>query len=220
MGIFTPNIKDIEAKGDVKGLIKCLSNRNSSIQQEAEAALVRIGRPALEPLLITFAKVDSSYAAIKRILEKMQKTDVIEPLIEIVTNMTSYTIICFPENITRVLDKIDTEWRYNKVVQKCVAALIHLLVNRVDDDITLAVTKLMLGTIKAPYAVRPLLERLLVEQNETVRDSITFVLDSITGDSFYRKSKTELERWWQINKEKYELEGSGLEWFRISFSLM
>jgi len=54
MGFFEPNIEKMEAKGDVKGLIKALRTNKyvkGGYRREAAAALLRIGAPAVEPLI-------------------------------------------------------------------------------------------------------------------------------------------------------------------------
>jgi len=54
MGFFGPNIEKMEAKGDVKGLIKALRSDKhvkGGYRREATGALIRIGAPAVEPLI-------------------------------------------------------------------------------------------------------------------------------------------------------------------------
>jgi len=54
MGFFGPNIEKMEAKGDVKGLIRALRTDKyvkGGYRREAAGALIRIGAPAVEPLI-------------------------------------------------------------------------------------------------------------------------------------------------------------------------
>jgi len=51
MGFFGPNVEKMEKKNDVNGLIKALKHKDSDVQDRAEKALVRIGKPAVECLI-------------------------------------------------------------------------------------------------------------------------------------------------------------------------
>ncbi len=54
MWIFgRPNVKKLQAKGDIHGLIKALGRDDFDIPPEAVEALAAIGTPAIEPLLTT-----------------------------------------------------------------------------------------------------------------------------------------------------------------------
>ncbi len=43
MGLFDPNIKKMENKGDIEGLVKALQHDRSSIREKAAFALDRLG---------------------------------------------------------------------------------------------------------------------------------------------------------------------------------
>ena len=44
MGLFKPNVHKLEAKKDVKGLIKALKEKDSNVQGEAVGALMEKGK--------------------------------------------------------------------------------------------------------------------------------------------------------------------------------
>lgn len=51
-----PNVDKLKAKDDVKGLIKALKYKDSSVRQAAAEALGAIGAPAVEPLIATIRR--------------------------------------------------------------------------------------------------------------------------------------------------------------------
>lgn len=81
--ILPPNIKRLEAKSDVDGLIEALRHKNSEIRHGAAGALGRIGgQPAVAPLVV--ALKDSStkvrLSAIKA-LGNLQDDEALDPLL-------------------------------------------------------------------------------------------------------------------------------------------
>lgn len=52
MGLFKPNVKKMEKKKDVEGLIKALEHKNKGVRRNAATALGRLGdADAVEPLI-------------------------------------------------------------------------------------------------------------------------------------------------------------------------
>lgn len=52
-----PDVRKLEQKRDIKGLIKALKHKNKGLRDEATEALVRIGEEAIEPLINELRKL-------------------------------------------------------------------------------------------------------------------------------------------------------------------
>ncbi len=95
MGLFgAPNIANLEANRDVKGLIKVLKNqKNASINKSAAEALVRIGDFAVLPLIADLKKKDVNifdFNQVVQILGRIGDARVVEPFLEILEKGVLY----------------------------------------------------------------------------------------------------------------------------------
>ena len=63
-----PNVKKMKAEGDVEGLIKALSYKDSDVQSKIAVALGEIGKPAVEPLIHVLKDEDSG---VRKIVKKI-----------------------------------------------------------------------------------------------------------------------------------------------------
>lgn len=60
MGIFgKPNIGKMKEKGDVKGLIKALKDKDPDVSRRAKSALIEMGQTSVEPLEKALGDKDS-----------------------------------------------------------------------------------------------------------------------------------------------------------------
>lgn len=84
LGFFKPNIKEMEKKRDVDGLIKALRNRDSQVRRSASAALVWItDKRAMEPLAQALKDEDDCVRGnAAEALCRIGDNRVVEPLIQ------------------------------------------------------------------------------------------------------------------------------------------
>jgi HEAT repeat protein len=88
MKFFEPNIKSLEAKGDVRGLIKALGHRNDKIRNSAIETLERLHDAPKVELLIELLNAEQSpvrgsltMGYIAKVLGELRDARAIEPLI-------------------------------------------------------------------------------------------------------------------------------------------
>jgi HEAT repeat protein len=106
MGLFgTPNVEKMEAKRDVNGLIKALSNqKDAGVCKAAEGALVRIGPPAIEALISLLNEKDKNVReAAARMLAGIG-APAVEPLITALGPGDTY----FRNEASHALSKVGT----------------------------------------------------------------------------------------------------------------
>jgi len=88
MGIFgKQNIEKLKAMKNFKGLIGALKDKDCYVKEEAKAALVNIGKPAVESLIKALKDKDSNvrrYAAV--VLGEIGDERAVEPLTEVLKN--------------------------------------------------------------------------------------------------------------------------------------
>ncbi|OGO33974.1 MAG: hypothetical protein A2Z16_15960 [Chloroflexi bacterium RBG_16_54_18] len=80
MRFFNPNVQKMLEKQDVRGLIKALTDADPKLSAEASDALVKIGSPAVEPLLIA---LNSALDHLNYALRRQDDSD-IERALEII----------------------------------------------------------------------------------------------------------------------------------------
>jgi HEAT repeat protein len=138
-----PNVKKMEAQGDVKGLIRVLRSKHESVRNSAADALARIGEPAVEPLIA--ALKDESTQVRDTAVVALGKTGdarAMEPLIAALK----------AESVLRPLayDALVEIGKHTSVVEPLIAAL-----KDQDQDIRLVAIR-ALGEIGDARAVEPL----------------------------------------------------------------
>jgi len=81
--LFKPNVEKLKAKGDVKGLVKALEYyKDSKVRPEAADALVKLGTPAVEPLVAALKESDKDAGrCAAEALGKIGDVRAVEPLI-------------------------------------------------------------------------------------------------------------------------------------------
>ena len=83
MGLFGPNVEKMERNRDVAGLIEALNHKENEIQDKAQLALVRIGAPAVEPLIQTLKDENRNIRwRAAEALGKIGDARAVEPLIQ------------------------------------------------------------------------------------------------------------------------------------------
>lgn len=85
-----PNIKSLEKSQDVDKLIQALYHKRISVRNDAEDALIRIGSPAVESLLLNLNEEDADIRRIARILRDIKDDRAIEPLTELLNDNDEY----------------------------------------------------------------------------------------------------------------------------------
>ncbi len=78
--LLKPNIKSLEKSQDVDKLIQALYHKRISVRNDAEDALIRIGSPAVESLLLNLNEKDADVGRIAKILGDIKDERAIEPL--------------------------------------------------------------------------------------------------------------------------------------------
>ena len=74
--LFKPNIEKMESEGDIKGLIKAL---NSKQKEDAQSALIRIGKPAIKELINSFSYIKLAFGTtVVRIINLAKEIDALE----------------------------------------------------------------------------------------------------------------------------------------------
>jgi bilin biosynthesis protein len=86
MRLFKPNIKKMEAEGDIEALIRTLQDPDRKVGEDSAWALVKIGKPAVDPLIralkIPDCQVRWGVGLVAWILGKIGDNRAVEPLIQ------------------------------------------------------------------------------------------------------------------------------------------
>jgi len=92
MGIFgSPNIEELKASKNVKGLIDALKDEDFNVRYSAAGALEEIGEPAVEPLIEALKDKNRDVReSVAYALGKIGDTLAVEPLIEALKDKDSY----------------------------------------------------------------------------------------------------------------------------------
>lgn len=117
MWIFKPNVKKMEKKRDVKGLIKALNNRDYDVRREAAEALGRIGdKRAVEPLIQALKERGDLSAYAAEALGNIEAAGVVAPLIQAIKVKSS---LFFQKKAFKALAHLGRprEWSRRKVVK-------------------------------------------------------------------------------------------------------
>ncbi len=85
-----PNIKSLEKSQDVDKLIQALYHKRISVRNDAEDALIRIGSPAVESLLLNLNEKDADIGRIAKILGDINDERAIEPLTLLLNDNDEY----------------------------------------------------------------------------------------------------------------------------------
>ena len=163
-----PNVEKMKARRDVNGLIKALRYRkDKGVRQAAAEALVKIGAPAVEPLIAALKDKDSDvrYAAAKA-LGEIKDPRAVEPLIAVPKDY--YSGVRYA--VTEALVKIGAP-----AMEPLIAALKDK--DSKDSDVRQAAAE-ALGEIKDPRAVEPLIAALKDEDSD-VRAAAAYALGEI-----------------------------------------
>jgi HEAT repeat protein len=67
--LFNPNVKKMHEAGDIHGLIRALSHKNTEVQEKAKEALISLGSSALDPL------VDAMIGGSDNVADPLDKLD-------------------------------------------------------------------------------------------------------------------------------------------------
>jgi HEAT repeat protein len=200
-----PNIENMKAKGDVKGLIKALKVKDKDIRNWAASALIEIGKPAIGPLIQALKDKDNdvrNWAASALI-------QIGEPAVEPLIYALNDIFVPFTERVEKALGKIGkpavelliqviikdehTRWRtlgaLKEIGEAAVEPLINALQNK-DKDIRNCVAG-ALGEMGEP-AVEPLIKALKDEYKD-VRKSAAKALGKMKWEP-----KNDVEKAWYL----------------------
>ena len=135
---YGSSIEELEAKKDVKGLIKALRNKDSGVRKAAAEALGKIGdQRAVEPLIEALR--DEYWRvriAVAYVLSKIGDQRAVEPLIQALRD--EYWDV--REAAAKALEKIEPEWYKTEVAKKQVPEFINAL-RHWDPDVRRAAAK-------------------------------------------------------------------------------
>ena len=174
MGFFgPPNIKKLESKGDIEGLIKALKFEASGqeaydIRDQAAGALIRLGEPSVK-FLIEALKNRNRYAREQAALAlgKIRDARAVEPLLQVLVDENGSG----RGEAALALGEIgDT-----RVVEPLIQALKN------EDTGVRKDAVIALGKIRDARAVEPLLQVLMDDIDESIRDQAAWALGEI-GD--------------------------------------
>jgi len=108
-----PNVKKMEAKKDVEGLIKVLKDKERMgingwyVRRDAAAALVKIGEPAVEPLIQALKDEDDTARELAAAaLANIGDTRAVEPLIQALKTDKNKEV---REDVKKALEKLKAE---------------------------------------------------------------------------------------------------------------
>jgi HEAT repeat protein len=202
MFFFKPNVKKMEEKRNVKGLIKALEHKDPNVRSEAAKALGRIGdERAVEPLIQALRdKYGSVREAAAEALVKIG-APAVEPLITALRDEEWYVRRAAAEALDELGWKPGQDegaawyWMVKRDWEKCVALgaiavepLISALRDE-DDDVREAAAE-ALGELGDSRAVKPLISALRDDRYWRVRKAAAEALGEI-GDE---RALEELER--------------------------
>ncbi len=212
-GVSLENIKDSR---DIKQLIASLRDERQGTN--VADALVKIGKPAVRPLIAALKdknrEVQKNAA---RALGEIKDRQAVKPLIAVLDEEDRVFRKIVVEALGRIKDPRavetlifilgnkdedeDTKWEAAAALgrmkdSRSVEALITALKDRSKD--IRAVTAAALGEIKDTQAVEPLI-RALRDKDESVRRNAAAALKKITGEDFGEDHK-EWKKWWKKNK--------------------
>ena len=177
----TPKVETLKARKDIKGLIKALRYRkDKGVRASAAEALVKIGAPAVEPLIAALKDKDSDvrYAAAKA-LGEIKDPRAVEPLIAALKDESSSVRRAAAEALGKIGDPRAVEpliavpkdyysgvrYAVTKALVKIGAPAVEPLIAALkdkdskDSDVRQAAAE-ALGEIKDPRAVEPLIAAL------------------------------------------------------------
>jgi HEAT repeat protein len=195
--LLTPTkIDKMKAKGDVKGLIKALGDRNANIQRDASNALVWLGKHALEPLIAAL-KNESRLIRVGAVmvLGRINNAGAVNPLIaELKGDIGEYSVRALInigaqaiEPLIAALKDPDRDIRYASVTIlkkimdiRAVDPLITALLEDKDKDIRCNAIG-ALSSMGDVRAVVPLITTLLEDKDKDIRCEAIKALASI-GD--------------------------------------
>ncbi len=179
-GLLKPNVDKLQSKGDVRGLIKALHDKESAVREAAAEALGKIGDAgAVEPLIQALTDGNQNVRArAASALEKIGDSRAVEPLIAALDRQDNQLCRRAAEALVRIctsnieplletLKDISRGYRARSKVAlvlgqigdaRAIEPLITAL-KRYQQDVRQAATE-ALGEIGDPRAVEPLIEAL------------------------------------------------------------
>lgn len=188
-----------------------LSGPHRYIQYRAKEELIKIGKPAVEPLIVSLKNKDKSVLwEVIGALGEIKDRQAVEPLIVFLHDKDVEIRYSAAEALEKLnwMPKNDKEkisfliayqkWdELVKIGKSAVEPLIAALKDA-DDDVPKHAAK-VLGEIKDRRAVEPLIAAL---DNFFSGEEAAYALEKITGEDFGYNS-VEWKKWWKENKKKF-----------------
>ncbi|MBV6394406.1 MAG: hypothetical protein KPEEDBHJ_03661 [Anaerolineales bacterium] len=81
--ITRPNVEYLEKSQDITGLINAMYHRNLGVRNDAKEALIRIGTPAVNPLILHLEDENACISCVVKILGEIGDNRAIEPISKI-----------------------------------------------------------------------------------------------------------------------------------------